>query len=279
MLFNQPRNIMKKVVLITGASAGMGKETARLLAQQGYTVYGAARRTDKMQGLLPLGIRPLAMDVTDEAALTQGVAQLIAAEGRIDVLINNAGFGSYGAVEDVPLADARYQLEVNLFGAARLIQLVLPQMRAQGAGKIVNISSIGGKMATPFGGWYHASKFALEGLSDSLRNEVKPFGIDVILIEPGGIKSEWGGIAVEGLLRTSGHTAYQAGARKFGEASKAIEDKLPGPELIANLIWKAIEARKPRARYVAGYLARPTLLMRQLLSDGLMDKLIMSQLS
>lgn len=256
----------------------MGKETAKLLAQAGYTVYGAARRINNMQELLPLGIRPLALDVTDDVAMTRSIAQIITAEGRIDVLINNAGFGSYGAVEDVPLADARYQLEVNLFGAARLIQLVLPHMRAQGAGKIVNISSTGGKVATPFGGWYHASKFALEGLSDSLRNEVKPFGIDVILIEPGGIKSEWGGIAADSLLRVSGHTAYQASARKFVEGLKAIEDKLPGPELIAQLIQKAIEAPKPRARYVAGYLARPMLLLRSLLSDGLMDKMIMSQL-
>ncbi|WP_315816044.1 oxidoreductase [Paraflavitalea speifideaquila] len=186
---------MKKVVLVTGASAGIGKATARVLAQNGYIVYGAARRTDKLNDLTKQGIKPIAMDVSNDQSMQAGIASILAVEKRIDVLINNAGFGSYGAVEDVPMQDAKYQLEVNLFGAARLIQLVLPGMRVQKGGKIVNISSIGRKIAAPFGGWYHASKFALEGLSDALRNEVKSFGIDVIVIEPGGIKSEWGDIA------------------------------------------------------------------------------------
>jgi short-subunit dehydrogenase len=155
-------SIMKKIVLITGASSGMGKETALLLAQNGYNVYGAARRTDKMSDLQEAGVGTLAMDVTNDESMVNGVNQIIAKEGKIDILINNAGFGSFGAVEDVTIADARYQLEVNLFGAARLTQLVLPYMRRQHWGKIVNISSIGGKIATPFGGWYHASKFALE---------------------------------------------------------------------------------------------------------------------
>ncbi|MES1160050.1 MAG: oxidoreductase, partial [Bacteroidota bacterium] len=194
---------MKKVVLITGASAGIGKETARLLAGSGYIVYGAARRVDKMADLRALGIKVLAMDVTDETSMKEGIDTLLKAEGRIDILVNNAGFGSYGAVEDVPLADARYQLEVNVFGTARLIQLVLPAMHQQQFGKIVNISSIGGRFATPLGAWYHASKFALEALSDSLRNEVKPFGIDVIVIEPGGVKTEWPGIAADNLLKVS----------------------------------------------------------------------------
>ena len=180
---------MKKIVLITGVSAGMGKETAKLLLEQGYMVYGAARRLDKMADIKALGVKILEMDITNDAALAEGIDTIIKAEGRIDVLINNAGFGSYGAVEDVPMSNARYQLEVNLFGTARLIQLVLPYMRKQRYGRIINISSIGGKFAGPLGGWYHASKFALEGLSDSLRNEVKPFGIDVVVIEPGGVKS------------------------------------------------------------------------------------------
>lgn len=268
---------MKKVVLVTGASAGIGLETARFLAQAGYIVYGAARRIERMEQLAGLGVKSIRLDVTDESSMTDAVNRIISEAGRIDVLINNAGFGSYGAIEDVSPEDAKYQLEVNVFGAARLIQLVLPQMRLQQSGKIVNISSIGGKIATPFGGWYHASKFALEGLSDSLRNEVKQFGIDVVVIEPGGITSEWGGIAVESLQRVSGHTAYKTMARDFAGAFSGTKSKNTAPVVIASLIKKAIEVRKPKARYSAGYLAKPTLILRKLLSDRLMDKLIMSQ--
>lgn len=269
---------MKKVVLITGASAGIGKETAAFLQKNGYIVYGAARRVDKLKELEQLGVKTLAMDVTDDASMIKGVQTIIATEGRLDILVNNAGFGSYGAVEDVTLEDAKYQLEVNVFGAARLMQLVLPYMRKQQFGKIVNISSIGGKFAMPFGGWYHASKFAIEGLSDSLRNEVKPFGIDVIVIEPGGIKSEWGGIAMDSLVKVSGETAYKGMVAKMDRSFKEANDKIPGPEIIAELIKKAIEAKKPKARYAAGYMAKPLLLLRKLLSDNLMDKLIMSQI-
>src|ERR1700748_2769420 len=201
---------MKKVILITGASAGIGKEFAKELLKDGHIVYGAARRVEKMEDLRQLGVKVLAMDITDEASMVKGVETILKTEGKIDVLINNAGFGSYGAIEDVPISDARYQLEVNVFGGARLIQLVLPSMRKQHWGRIINISSIGGKITTPLGGWYHASKFALEGLSDSLRNEVKQFGIDVVVIEPGGVKSEWAGIAAENLRKVSGSTAYKS---------------------------------------------------------------------
>ncbi|MEJ0054949.1 MAG: oxidoreductase [Bacteroidota bacterium] len=269
---------MKKVVLITGASAGMGKETAKFLAKNEYVVFGAARRVDKMNDLQQYGVRLLSMDVTDDASMVAGINEIMRSEGRIDVLINNAGFGSYGAVEDVSITDAKYQLNVNLFGAARLIQLVLPFMRQQKSGKIVNISSIGGKIATPLGGWYHASKFALEGLSDTLRNEVKSFGIDVILIEPGGVKSEWGNIAFENLMRVSGHTAYKPLTDSFSSAFKATEDKNPEPIIIAELIRKSIEAKRPKARYVAGFMAKPAVIARKLLSDRMMDKMIMSQM-
>jgi len=269
---------MNKVVLITGASTGIGKETAIFLAKNGYTIYGAARRSDKLKELESLGIRTMAMDVTNDESMVRGIQQIITVEGHIDILVNNAGFGSYGAIEDVSMQDARYQLDVNLFGAARLIQLVLPNMRKQHSGKIVNISSIGGKIATPFGGWYHASKFALEGLSDALRNEVRPFGIDVILIEPGGVKSEWAQIAGDNLIKVSGNTAYQSMAEKFATSLKTTEDKNPEPIVIAELIKKAIEAKKPKARYSAGYMAAPVLFLRKILSDSLMDKAIMSQL-
>ena len=268
----------KQVILITGASAGMGKEFAKQLLQDGHIVYGAARRLDKMNDLRQLGVRIMTMDVTDDASMVQVVDSILKAEGRIDVLINNAGFGSYGAIEDVPMAEARYQLEVNVLGAARLTQLVLPSMRAQQYGRIINISSIGGKMAMPFGGWYHASKFALEGLSDSLRSEVEPFGIDVVVIEPGGIKSEWGAIAMTHLEKSSGGTVYETQAKKFASGMAAVDNKVPGPDVIARLVKQAIDAKKPKTRYLGGFMAKPAMLMKKVLSDRMFDKMMMSQI-
>ncbi|OKS88819.1 oxidoreductase [Mucilaginibacter polytrichastri] len=269
---------MKKVILITGASAGMGKEFAKELLKDGHIVYGAARRMDKMEDIRLLGVKLLEMDVTNEASMFSGVDAIIKAEGRIDVLINNAGFGSYGAIEDVPIADAKYQLDVNVFGAARLSQLVIPQMRKQQFGRIINISSIGGKFAMPLGGWYHASKFALEALSDALRNEVKPFGIDVVVIEPGGVKSEWSDIAMENLVKISGNGMYRKMAEKLAGISKTQGHRVAEPEVITKLVKKAIEAKNPKTRYVGGFAAKPLLFLRKILSDRMMDKLFMSQL-
>lgn len=255
----------------------MGKETAYLLAKNGYTVYAAARRTERMEEMQKTGIRVLAMDVTDDATMISGVEAILAAEGRLDVLINNAGFGSYGAMEDVSMEAARYQLEVNVIGAARLAQLVLPAMRKQGSGKIVNISSTGGKFATPLGGWYHASKYAIEGWSDSMRNEVRHFGTDVIVIEPGGIQSEWAGIMEESLKRVSGNGAYKGLVDQFAGLIDTGNAKVGPPSIIAELILKAITVRRPKARYSAGYLARPLLFFRKILSDRQFDRLIMSR--
>ncbi len=272
---------MKKIVLITGASAGIGKATALLLLEKGYIVYGAARRVEKMNDLLALGAKILEMDVADETSVTRGIDTIIRTEGRIDVLINNAGFGSYGALEDIPISDARYQLEVNLFGPARLTQLVLPFMRRQRSGKIVNVSSIGGKAAMPLGGWYHASKFALEGYSDSLRMEVKPFGIDVIVIEPGGVQSEWGDIAIDNMIKVSADTAYRKlidGAVRMMDKMKANKKAAAPPGLIAELIHKAITAAEPGTRYSAGYMSGTVLFMKKWLSDKMMDKMVMGQL-
>ncbi|RIW13417.1 SDR family NAD(P)-dependent oxidoreductase [Algoriphagus lacus] len=268
----------KKVALITGASTGIGKATAILLAQHNYTVYAAARRLDKLLELEQWGIKVIPMDVTDEKSLVNGVERIFKAENHIDILINNAGYGGYGSVEDVSMKDAKRQLEVNLFSAARLIQLVLPKMRANRFGKIVNISSIGGKFATPFGGWYHASKFALEGLSDSLRNEVKQFGIDVIVVEPGGVKSEWADITVENLIKSSEKSAYKASVDRFAQFLKKSTENNSEPIVIAKLIMEGIESKSPKFRYVGGYNAKLAVMARKLLSDQAFDKMILSQM-
>ncbi len=243
---------MSKVALITGASSGIGKKTAKLLVLQGYTVYGAARRAEKMQELKQSGIKLLAMDVTDEASMVKGINEILQAEGRIDVLLNNAGYGSYGALEDVPLSEARYQFEVNIFGMARLTQLVLPQMRRQRSGRIINISSIGGKLGEPHGVWYHATKYAVEGLSDSLRMELREFGIDVVIIEPGAIITEWAGIAREHMLKTSGNTAYQELTRKHAKMFENADKMGSKPIVVAKTIVKAIIASRPKTRYATG---------------------------
>lgn len=269
---------MKKIILVTGASAGMGKEMAKDLLKAGHTVYGAARRTEKMEDIKQLGIKILKMDVTNDASMVEGIQTILNAEGKIDVLINNAGFGSYGALEEVPMADARYQLEVNVIGAIRLSQLVIPYMRAQHYGRIINISSIGGKISGALGGWYHASKFALEALSDSLRNEVKPFGIDVVVIEPGGVQSEWADIAGDHLLKVSGNGPYKKIAEKFDYLRKTQGHRAAPAEVITRLIQKAIYARRPKTRYSGGFLAKPLLFLRKILSDRAFDKLMMSQL-
>jgi short-subunit dehydrogenase len=268
----------KKVVLITGASSGIGRETAQLLLSNDFTVYAGARRTDKMQGLKDQGANVLQMDITNDDSLTGTVDNIMTSQGRIDVLINNAGFGLCGAVEDVSLSDARYQMEVNVFGPARLTQLVLPHMRKQRSGRIVNVTSIGGKVSTPISGWYHASKFAVEGLCDSLRMEVKPFGIDVIIIEPGSVKSEWAGIAIENMDRVSGNTAYRGLSAKTAAFLKKSQPKHSHPAVIADLIVRVINTKRPKTRYHAGYMSGAVLFMRKLLSDRLMDKMILSQL-
>jgi len=192
------------------------------------------------------------------------------------VLVNNAGYGSYGALEDVPMAEARRQFEVNVFGLARLCQLALPMMRAQKSGKIVNVASVGGKMWEPFGVWYHATKFAVEGLSDCLRMEVAPFGIDVIVIEPGAIRTEWGGIASDSLLRMSGATAYGPAARQLAKlhASANASRLSSPPEVVARTIAQSVRAARPRTRYATGGGARTILFLRRVLTDRMFDGLM-----
>lgn len=262
-------------VLVTGASSGMGKATAERLLRDGFTVWAVARRVEEMRDLEKLGATVVAVDVTREADLV-GLVERI---GGVDVLVNNAGFGLYGAVEDVTVADARYQFEVNLFGMARLTQLVLPGMRARGAGKIVNLSSMGGKVYTPLGAWYHASKHAVEGWSDCLRLELKPFGIDVIVIEPGIIDTEFGAVMVDPMMKRSGEGAYRELAGKVAAATSGNYASGGTPAAkIADVIAGAIATRRPRTRYVAGKYARPLILIRRWFGDRVYDRVVMSQL-
>ncbi|OCJ13080.1 short-chain dehydrogenase/reductase [Rhizobium sp. AC44/96] len=262
-----------KVALVTGASSGIGEATALKLKSLGYTVYAAARRLDRMQHLTKSGIKLLAMDVTDDASMQAGIDTIIDEASRIDVLVNNAGYGSYGAVEDVALDEARAQFDVNVFGAVRLIQLALPSMRAQRSGTIVNITSMGGKIHTPLGAWYHGTKFALEAISDCLRMELHPFGIDVVVIEPGGIKTEWASIAADKLRQTSGQGPYAVQANAMAESLVGEESRKrqSPPQVIADTIAKAVTVSKPKTRYAIGFGAKPMIFMRRILSDRAFD--------
>ena len=271
---------MGKIVLITGASSGIGRSTALMLLDKGYTVYGAARRVERMADIENDNFHALQMDVTDKATMISGVKRIIDEQGRIDVLVNNAGYGSYGAIEDVELSEAKYQFDVNVFGLARMTQLVIPHMRAQKSGRIINITSMGGIIYAPLGGWYHATKFALEGFSDCLRFETKQFGIDVVIVEPGAIKTEWDEIAIENMLKTSGESAYAELTQKTAEMMrKTYQNKhVSHPDVIAKTILKAINARKPKTRYAAGHRAKLFIFLRRLFSDRIYDFILRKNL-
>jgi NAD(P)-dependent dehydrogenase (short-subunit alcohol dehydrogenase family) len=265
-----------RVAIITGASSGIGSAAALSLLSQGFTVYGAARRIDRLEALASQGVKPLALDVTDAKSMQDGIANVLASSGRIDVLVNNAGYGSYGAIEDVSQEEAKRQFDVNVFGAMELTKLVLPQMRKQGSGRIINISSVGGRAVGPFGGWYHGTKFALEALSDSLRMELKPFGIDVVVVEPGGIKSEFLDIAASGLKATSGNGPYADRVKSMlaSFTNPRMMTMQSPPQVIADVIARAATVKQPKTRYVAGFGARPLVTLRRLLSDRAFDSLI-----
>lgn len=267
---------MNKVALVTGASSGIGSMTAKSLAGAGFIVYGAARRVDKMEELKKEGIRPIFLDLTKEESMVKCVETIHNEVGRIDVLINNAGYGSYGAIENVPMQEAKRQFEVNLFGMARLIQLVTPKMRENHYGKIVNVSSMGGKIWTKFGGWYYATKFAVEGFSDCLRMELKPFGIDVIVVEPGGIKTDWGIIAANHLKETSKGGVYEEYANKAAEGmiKNYSGNMLAKPELIAKTIKKAVTKKRPKTRYLVGFMAKPMVFTQKIFGDRVYDWVI-----
>ena len=267
---------MGKIILVTGASSGMGREAAILLARGGHTVYAGARRADRMRDLSEHGITPVEMDVSEGEDNVRAVQRIIDSEGRIDVLINNAGFGLYGAVEDIPLDDARYQFEVNLFGLAHLTQLVLPHMRAQGAGRIVNTSSIGGRIFTPFGAWYHATKHALEGWSDCLRIETAPFNIQVVLIQPGFIRTDFVHVLGSGLQKYYAGSAYKAALDRFFAMMSSPEaaDRGTDANVLARVFVEAATAARPRRRYVKGASARPLLFIRKWFGDGIFESVL-----
>lgn len=269
-----------KVILITGASSGMGKESAKALIQQGHTVYTAARRIDQMQDLKKLGAFPIQMDVTKESDIQNVVNTIIEREGKIDVLWNNAGYGLYGALEDVPVDEARKQFEVNLFGWALLTQKVVPFMRKEKRGTIINTSSMGGKMYTPMGAWYHASKHAVEGFSDCLRLELKQFNINVVILEPGIIVTEFGDVMLENISKYSSKGAYATMTNKLIMATKKMYDSGQGSKatIISDTISHIVHTSKPKTRYRVGLWAKPMVWMRIYLGDKLFDKIVMSQI-
>lgn len=268
----------KKVALVTGASSGIGYDAAVDIKNAGFIVYGAARRMDKLKSLEGKGVKIIQLDVTDELSMTKCVETIIAQEGRLDILVNNAGYGSYGAIEDVPMEEARRQIEVNVFGLARMSQLVIPHMRKNSFGRIINISSMGGKIYTPYGGWYHATKFAIEALSDCMRLETAQFGIDVVIVEPGGIKTEWGMIAADNLEKTASGSAYGQGVKKSADNMRKnySGNQLSDPKVISQVIVKAAIAKKPKTRYLVGFGAKPAIFIRKIVSDRVFDKFVKS---
>ncbi len=267
---------MEKVVLVTGASSGIGRAAATRLAAGGWSVYAAARRSDRLQELATLGVRPVELDLTLNGSIELCVESVIERSGRLDAVVNNAGYGSYGAIEDVPLDEARRQFEVNVFGLARLVQLVVPHMRRQGSGRIVNVTSVGGRVHEPLGGWYHATKFAVEGLSDCLRMELEPFGINVSVVQPGAIRTEWGQTAIDTLLTSSGQTHYSAQTRQRVAVLRLADSPRVGsdPAVVAEVIARALNAQRPRTRYATGRGARFLLGYRWLASDRCFDWLM-----
>ncbi|HEX6713935.1 MAG TPA: oxidoreductase [Thermoleophilaceae bacterium] len=264
-----------EAVLITGCSTGIGRATAERLAKRGHTVYATARRLDSIRDLEAHGCRLLELDVTDEDSMTAAVKAVEADEGAVGVLVNNAGYSQSGAVESIPMDAVRRQFETNVFGLMRMCQLVLPGMRAQRWGRIVNISSMGGRVVFPGGGYYHATKFAVEAFSDALRFEVKGFGIDVVVLEPGLIKTEFGNAAV-GSLEPAADGPYAHFNNVVGSATAGayggggLARFGAGPEAVAKAIEKAI--KRPRSRKPVTASARIMIGLRRVMPDSLWDR-------
>jgi short-subunit dehydrogenase len=294
-------------VLITGCSSGIGRAAAISLHAAGLTVYATARQVDALAGLARQGIHTLALDVTDEASMTHAVAAVEGAAGPVGVLVNNAGYGLYGPVEQLPMDEIRRQFETNFFGLVRLTQLVLPGMRRRGRGRILNVSSMGGRITLPGGAFYHASKHAVEALSDALRMEVAQFGIDVVLIEPGPVKTPWNDVAAASLsaatpaatsARPGGggpgdgdggpggsaadgdpYATYKAAVgASFGRTQAGVVGRFGSTsEDIAKVITRAVTARRPRARYLINPVAKSLVAMNQVLPDRAYDSIMRRQ--
>ena len=277
-----PMAAESNAVLITGCSSWIGHETAKHLAGKGHKVYATARRPESIEDLKAAGCETLACDVTDEASMNACVEAVEDAEGAVGALVNNAGYSQSGAIETVPMESVRRQFETNVFGLIRMCQLVLPGMRRQRSGRIVNISSIGGKMTFPGGGIYHSTKHAVEGLSDVLRFEVKGFGIDVIVIEPGLIKTGFADAAVGSMADTAHDGPYGEFNTAVGQATAGAYDgglaRLGGgPETVARKIERAITARRPKTRYKVTPSAGLTLGMRGVMTDRMWDRFVGTQ--
>jgi NADP-dependent 3-hydroxy acid dehydrogenase YdfG len=268
---------VSKAVLITGCSSGIGRATADHLARSGHTVYASARRPESIEDLKAVGCKTLALDVTDEASRTAAVAAVEEEEGAVGALVNNAGYSQSGAVETIPLDDARRQFETNVFGVLRMCQLVLPAMRRQAHGRIVNVGSMGGKLTFPGGGVYHATKYAVEAISDAMRFEVQGFGVYVALIEPGLIRTNFAEIAVGSVSHEDGPYAEfntAVSAATAGAYHGPFGKLGGGPEAVAKTIEKAITATRPRARYPVTASARIFLAQRKLLPDRAWDAVV-----
>lgn len=253
-----------KVVLITGATSGIGRACAEELSRRGHRVIGAGRTLREASPAW----RFLPMDVTDDRSVQDGVGQVVSEAGRLDVLINNAGFGVAGAVEETSVEEARRQFETNLFGVLRTCRAALPHFRRQGRGLVVNVSSIGGLIGLPFEGLYSASKFALEGLSEALALEVRPFGVRVALVEPGDIRTGFTAARIW-TAESREDSPYRQSRTTFREGIERDESNAPAPEEVARLIGKIVEARSPAFRYTAGPpLQRFAAVLKRLLPDG-----------
>jgi NAD(P)-dependent dehydrogenase (short-subunit alcohol dehydrogenase family) len=269
-----------KAVLITGCSTGIGRATAERLARSGQTVYATARRPESIDDLREAGCRTLALDVNDESSMSAAVSAVEEAEGAVGALVNNAGYSQSGALETVAMDDVRRQFETNVFGLLRMCQLVLPGMRRQGHGRIVNVSSMGGRLTFPGGGVYHATKYAVEAISDAMRFEVAGYGVDVVLIEPGLIKTNFAETVASAMPEDDG---------PYADFNKSVSDATAGayegpmarlgagPEAVAKAIRRALSARRPKTRYPVTPSARLMLTQRKLMPDRAWDAMMGSQ--
>lgn len=256
----------------------MGKESAKKLVREGHTVYAAARRIEQMEDLKALGAHTIQMDVSKDADIQKVVDTVIQKEGRIDVLWNNAGYGLYGSVEEIPVDEARKQFEVNMFGLASMTQKVIPHMRQAKSGTIINTSSMGGKIYTPMGAWYHASKHAVEGWSDCLRLELDEFNINVVVLEPGLIATEFGSVMLDSIIKFSGSGPYKTLTDRLVTATRKMDEGGGSkPAVIADTVSKIVNSSSPKTRYRVGKWAKPMVWMRVYLGDRLFDKIVMSQ--